>query len=160
MPRTKTIPQIRKELAAQERRLAALQARRRTVAGQLQRLDSEIASLGGETPVVRPGPARKVRKKAAKKKAHRIRKVAKKAVKRPVKKATRRARGARGKPLTQYLAEALSKAKAGMRARDLTAAVLKAGYVTKDRNFKQTVAKTLGTDRRFTRVRLGVYKLA
>ena len=123
-------------------------------------MDSEIASLGGEAPVARPGPARKVRKKAAKKRTRRIHKVAKKAVKRRVKKAVRRARGARGKPLTQYLAEALSKAKAGMRARDLTAAVLNAGYVTRDKNFKQAVAATLGTDKRFKRVSRGVYTLA
>jgi len=47
-----------------------------------------------------------------------------------------------------------------MRARDLADAVLKAGYVTKDKNFYNTVAKTLGKDKRFKRVGRGLYKLA
>ena len=153
MAKTKTIAEIRRALAAQEKRLAKLQARRSKIAAKLQRVESEIASLSGEPAAARPGRPKKARKKVAKKKARRVvRKVAKKAVGRP--------KQTRGKPLTQYLAQALSRSKAGMRAKDLTTAVLKAGYVTKDKNFKQTVAKSLGTDKRFKRVSRGVYVLA
>ena len=99
----------------------------------------------------------KVAKKVAKKDV-------KKAVKRTVKKVAKRAakRAGRGgkKPLAQYLAEALGKARTGMRAMNLADAVLKAGYSTKDKNFKQTVAGTLSTNNRFERVSRGVYKLA
>ena len=160
MPKTKTIAQLRRQLALQERRLARLTTRRGTLARQLRRVDREIASLAGGP--AKPGPRRKDRKKVAKKKAKKKarKKIAKKAVRKTVKKATRRARERGGKPLAQYLTEVLSKTKAGMRARDLTAAVLNAGYVTRDKNFKQTVAATLGTDKRFKRVSRGVYKLA
>jgi len=57
--------------------------------------------------------------------------------------------------------EVLAKAKAGkMRAMHLADAVVEAGYVTRDRNFKNTVAKTLAKDKRFKRVGRGMYKLA
>jgi len=101
--------------------------------------------------------AKKLRKKAAKKAT---KQAAKRAVKKTVKKAAKKAgRGAK-KPLAQYLAEALGKARTGMRAMNLADAVLKAGYSTKDKNFKQTVASTLATNGRFERVGRGVYKLA
>ena len=151
MPRTKTIAQLRKELAAQERRLARLTTRRGTLARQLQRVESEIASLVGGP--AKPGPRRKARKKVAKKKA-------KKKVRKKVAKRAKQAVGrAVTKPLSQYLLEALGKARKPMRATHVSDAVLKAGYVTVDKHFKKTVAKALGRDKRFKRVSVGVYKL-
>ena len=85
---------------------------------------------------------------------------AKKVAKKAVEKAKRPVGRAVTKPLSQYLVEALKKADMPSRAAQLSDAVLKAGYVTKDKNFKQTEASTLGSDKRFQRVRRGVYKLA
>ena len=109
--------------------------------------------------------AKKTLKKAAKKASKKaVKKAGKKAgkrtVKKAVKKAARKVAGGGKKPLAQYLVEALSKASAGMRAMNLAEAALKAGYSTKDKNFKQTVAGMLSTDGRFERVSRGVYKLA
>ena len=95
------------------------------------------------------GSRKKVAKKAAKK-------TAKKAAKKAATKVGRRKK----KPLAQYLAEALSKAGTSMRAMDLANAVLKAGYPTRDKNFKQTVASALAVGKRFSRIDRGVYKLA
>jgi hypothetical protein len=47
-----------------------------------------------------------------------------------------------------------------LHARDLSDAVLAAGYRTKDKTFRQSVATALSTDKRFRRVRRGIYKLA
>ena len=149
MPRSKTIAELRRQLAAQEGRLGKLQARRQGLSRQLERVDREIASLGGDVGAAKPRAARKVAKKAVTRGRKKVAKEAERAVGRAV-----------AKPLSMFLAEALGKAREGQRAKDLAAAVLKAGYVTKDKNFKQTVASLLGTDKRFTRVSRGIYKLA
>ena len=47
-----------------------------------------------------------------------------------------------------------------MMAKDVTAAVLKAGYPTKSKDFYGIVAATLREDPSFTKVRRGVYRLA
>ena len=109
--------------------------------------------------------AKKSRKKVAKKAAKQptkkaAKKTVKKAGKKTAKKAARKAAGGGKKPLAQYLAEALAASSAGMRAMDLADAVLKAGYSTQDKNFRQTVARALAVDKRFSRVDRGVYKLA
>jgi len=127
----------------------------------LERLDGEIASLGGEVAAPK---ARKVRKRAAKKKARRARKATGRAVTKVRRKAAKKAKRAVGravrKPLGLYLVQALGKAGKTLRALELASAVLKAGYVTTDKNFKQTVASTLAADKRFERVSRGVYTLA
>ena len=89
-----------------------------------------------------------------------VKKSRKKVAKKASKKATTKVGRGVKKPLAQCLAEALSKPGAAMRAMELAAAVLKAGYSTQDKNFKQTVAGMLSTTDRFERVSRGVYKLA
>jgi len=143
MPRVRSIVAIRKELAAKERQLEKLQARRGAVAAKLEAVDRQIHALGGEVPARVGRPRKKPAVRVAR------------APRAP------RARGARvGKPLTEFIKEVLAKAPAGMKAKSVTAAVLKAGYPTKDRNFGQTVAKTLAKNPAFRRVRRGVYKSA
>jgi len=159
MPKTKTIVELRSELLAKQKQLSKLRKQRKGLAADLGALDKKISSLTG-------GPAAKPRKKAAKKKATR-RKAAKKAVKKPAKKARRRKvvkagrpKVVKQKPLVAYLAEAIRKAKGKVQAKDLAAAVLKAGYATKDKSFKATVAKTLAKNKQFKRVGRGLYVLA
>ena len=48
MPKTKTIAELRRELATKERALQTLTARRSKLARQLSAVDREIAKLGGE----------------------------------------------------------------------------------------------------------------
>lgn len=159
MPKIKTIAELRRELLAKEKQLSKLRKQREKLAARLRGLDKQISGLAGE-------PAAKPRRKAAKKRA--IRRItAKKAAKRPVKNArtgkvvkARRRKVVKQRPLVDYLTEAMRKAKGKMRAKDLAAAVVKAGYVTKDKGFKATVAKTLAKNKPFKRVGRGLYVLA
>ena len=159
----KTIAELNRELTARKKQVAKLRSQRAVLAGRLSALDRQIAALtGGATP----GPKRRRKtKKAAKKVVRRARKAGKKVAKKgPAKKAAAPARRPVGravrKPLSAYLVEALKKGGSPMRAAQLSDAVVKAGYVTQDKNFKQTVASTLGTDARFQRVSRGIYKLS
>jgi len=143
--KTKSISELRKELKAKTSQLTGLNLRRSKLTARLAAVDRQIAVLTAE-------PVRRRRK----------RKVAKKAA-RKVKKALRAKPGRKGrvgKPLAEYIRGVLAKAKAGMRVMDVTAAVLRAGYRTRDKTFNQTVAKTLATDKRFRRVSHGIYKPA
>ncbi len=135
MPKTKSIAELSRALAAQQKRVAKLESERDKFASRAQALDRQIAALTGQAAPVR---ARAGRAKSAGK-----------------------AKASARKPLPQCLIEALTKAKGGkMRAMLLADAVVKAGYDTKDKHFKNTVAKTLAKDKRFKRVGRGMYKLA
>ena len=69
-------------------------------------------------------------------------------------------RRATGKPLTEYLQEALAGAKKGMRTTELVAAVTKAGYKSHSKNFYAVVAMGLRDTKIFKRLSRGVYGLA
>ncbi len=132
MPNTKSIAELSRALAAQQKRLAKLQSRRAKLLSDLQTIEKQIAALNGRDG--RKGPARP---------------------------ATGARRSRAKKALPAFLIEVLAKAKGGkMRAMHLADAVVEAGYVTRDKNFKNTVAKTLAKDKRFKRVGRGMYKLA
>jgi len=132
MPNTKSIAELSRALAAQQKRVAKLQSQRAKFLSDLQAIDKQIAALTGRAGV--KGPARP---------------------------ATGARRSRAKKALPACLIEALAKAKGTkMRAMHLADAVVEAGYVTRDRNFKNTVAKTLAKDKRFKRVGRGMYKLA
>ena len=148
MPRAKTIAQLRKELVVKERQLRRLVARRGKVATLLEQIDRRIAAVGGEAPP----SGRRRRKKATRRKLRRKPK--------PARKAKRRRRAAVRKPVVEYIKKVLRRAADGMRARDIAAAVRKAGYPTKSKDFYSIVATTLATDDRFKRISRGVYKLA
>lgn len=148
MPRIKSVTELREELAVKVRQLAELTAQRKTLARGLAALDKRIAALGGEAPPAKPRRRRKARR-------------GRKPGRRAAKKAARKVgRGYRAKPLVAYIAGALKKARKGMRARDVAAAVLKAGYPTSSKDFYHTVAKTLATEAGFQRVTRGVYAVA
>ncbi len=146
--KTKSIPELRKELKAKTKRLTALNLQRRKLATRLAAVERKIGTLTS-------GPQRRVRKRKARKKVTRKVRKGKKASR-----AKRGKRGRAGKPLAECIRGVLGKAKGGMRAKDVAAAVLKAGYRTKDKTFNKTVAKTLASDKRFKRVKRGVYKAA
>ena len=137
MPRIKTIAELRRELAAKQQQVRKLLSQRRKVVLKLAAIDKAIAALAGGATNAGPGRPKKARKKAQ-----------------------RRRKRPNVKPLAECLSGALAKAKGKMRAKELAAAVVKAGYVTKDKSFNQTVAKTLGKDKRFKRVGRGLYVLA
>jgi len=129
MPKTKSIAELERELASQQKRVDKLEARRAKLAASLEAVDREIAALTGRSGF---GPARVKRAGA----------------------------GAGRRSLTSCLSAVLAKADGAMRAMDLADAVVKAGYVTRDKNFKNTVAKTLAKEKQFRRVGRGMYKLA
>jgi hypothetical protein len=137
MPRTRTLAQLESEL------LEKLRSIRDEVASQLANLDHRIEALSGKAAVVRRG-GRRGRGPGRPK---------------VIRRGGRVVGGVPGKPLKAFLVEALQ-AGGSMRALDLTKAVLDAGYKTHDRNFRQTVASALASDRRFRRVRRGIYKLS
>ncbi len=73
--------------------------------------------------------------------------------------AGRKPRRRRGKPLADYIANVLKKSGKPMRTKDIAAAVRKAGYKSKSKDFYNIVATTLRDDR-FKRVSRGSYTLA
>jgi len=133
--RIRSIEELRQELEAREKELAGLRSQRTRLVRELAALDDRIARLVGEE--LQPK-----RKRAGKKKVRRKRK------------------RAGGKPLNQYIEEVLSKAKGAMRTTDIMNAVTKAGYRSTSKRFYYVVARTLRVDKRFRRVRPGLYKLA
>ncbi len=134
MPKTRSIAELSRALAAQQKRVAKLKSQRAKLCASLQAVDKQIAALTGQAS---PSLARAAS---------------------PGKRAGKP--GAR-KSLPVCLVGLLAKAKGGkMRAMHMADAVVKTGYVTKDKHFKNTVAKTLAKDKRFKRVGRGMYKLA
>ena len=158
MPKTRSIAEIQEELAAKKSQIAELQGRREKLIASLEDLDRQIDSLSGGA-VTGPARRRKARKKVAKKKARRGRRAAKRVVKKATKK-VKRAAGRTDKSLVAYIREVLAEAGDGVRAKDITAAVLKAGYPTKSKDFYGIVATTLRDKKNFSRLGRGVYKLA
>ena len=63
-------------------------------------------------------------------------------------------------PLAQFVQDVLAKAGTSMQSKDVSHAVLRAGYKTKDKSFKATVSQILSKGPQFKRVSRGVYKLA
>ncbi|OPX24536.1 MAG: hypothetical protein B1H04_01860 [Planctomycetales bacterium 4484_123] len=130
----KSISQLRSELAAKERQLATLRARRTRLAKELQSVERRIAVLEGQ-PASRRGGKKVTRKRVVR-------------------------RRATGKPLAAYISQVLAKAKNGLSVTQVVKAVTAAGYKSHSKDFYAIVAKTLLTDERFQRVKRGVYKLA
>ena len=132
MPKTMTIAELRAALAAKERQLAKLQAKRTGLAKQLGEIDQQIATLGGTG---RRGPR-----------------------KAPTKPVARRTMPKNVKPLIDYAKDVLAGAKDGMRVKDVMAAVQKAGYKTHSKDFYGQVAVML-RDKAFRKLGRGVYTL-
>jgi hypothetical protein len=133
MPRIRTIAELRRALANSEKQLATLAEQRKKAATALSAIDRKIAALSGAAVGAPPT------KKAAKK--------------------TRKVGRHRGKPLAEYIADVLGKARGGVRVKDIVKAVVESGYHTKSKDFYNSVAATLTADKRFDRTGRGVYKL-
>ena len=140
-PRVKSIEDLRRELQARENQLGKLEARRQKLLKRLGRVDREIAAAGGEA---RTGNGRRRGRPPGK----------------PGKPGRPgRRRRATGTPLPQYIQQVLAKCSEGMRAKDIAAAVTKAGYKSHSKDFYGIVAATLRDESAFKRVSRGVYKL-
>ncbi|MCG3179322.1 MAG: hypothetical protein BIFFINMI_01656 [Phycisphaerae bacterium] len=139
------IADLEAALAAKNRQLSALRAERTQVVGRLAAIDREIARLAGVRtgkPGRKPGPAPKAKAKA-------------------VKGGRRAARGPRaGNTLGNKLHEILSAAGKPMRLLDVLEAVRKSDYPTKSKYLRSQVSQTLSRDKRFRKVRRGVYRTA
>lgn len=142
----KTVQELRRELKAKMRSLAKLRAQRRKLVTRAAALDRKIGAIAGA-----PAPKRKKRKKA-------LRKRKKKVIRKRGKKAPKRGRGPRGKSLVASIADVLAAKKDGMRTKEVAAAVQKAGYKTKSKDFYGIVSATLRTPK-FKRIKRGVYTL-
>ena len=126
-----SVDDLKKEISRRQRKLPTLIAARDT----LNRLIAELECLGSVKPVAirRRKPGR--------------RKAARKAMK-----------PARAGSLSSTLAEAL-KTKGELTIPEAAEAVLAAGYMSKSKDFGNLVSMTLSKDKRFRRVRRGVYAL-
>ncbi len=133
MPTTRSIADLRRELAAKESQMAKLRAQRDKVAKQLAGLDRQIAALGGEA-----APARKPARKRAPKDR------------------TRAARSTRS--LGDVLAEVLGN-KGNVKVAQAAKLALEAGYKSKSAQFGNIVSQTLSVDKRFKKISRGVYVL-
>ncbi len=132
MPKTKTIVELRRELASKEGKLKTLTDRRSKLAVQLAAADREIAKLGGEGAPGKKGgakPATKRRKKAKNKQS-----------------------------LADVLASVL-KGKMGIRVAEAAKLALTAGYKSASNQFANIVSQALSADKRFKKVSRGVYAL-
>lgn len=142
MARVRTIEDLRRELQVRERQLGKLQTKRDRLLIQLNRIDRQIAGMGGEVvaaPKVRRGrPAG-----------------------RPAAADGRRGRRRRatGRPLTEFIRDVLAKASEGMRAKDIAEQVQKGGYKSHSKDFYGIVAATLRDTKNFKRLSRGIYKL-
>lgn len=134
MPRTRTIAELRAELAASEKQLAKLQAQREKLAKQTDRLDRDIAILSGGGRRARGRAATKARGPRRRKMPRNV------------------------KPLIEYVKEGLAKVGAGMRVKDITSAVQTAGYRTFSKDFYGQVAVAV-QDKAFRKLGRGVYTL-
>jgi uncharacterized coiled-coil protein SlyX len=134
MPRTRTIQELRAELAAREKQVAKLQAQRQRLARQLDQLGREMAAMSGGQ---RRAPAKVGRKAAAQRRRKLPRNV---------------------KPLVEYIRDALAGAEGGMRVKDVMVAVRKAGYKTFSKEFYGQVAAAV-REGPFAKVSRGVYRL-
>jgi septal ring factor EnvC (AmiA/AmiB activator) len=131
--KTRSIQEIQKELEAKQKQVASLRAKRNKLSSQLATVEKQISRLTGGAPAKRAAKPRRGKKA--------------------------RRRRARGKPLVAYIEEVLAGHPKGMRAKDVAAAVAKAGYKSRSKDFYNIVAATL-RDKRFKRLSRGVYALA
>ena len=132
MPKTKTIAELRQQLALKERQLKALTARRTKIAAQLSAVDREIAQLGGKA-----APVKKTKKKIVRKRRKR----------------------ARNKQNLVDVLEAVLKGKKGVKVSDVVKLVRAAGYKSTAKQFGNIVSQTLTSNKRFKKVSRGVYAL-
>lgn len=155
--RVKSIEELRQELADRQAELAHFESRREQLAKQLAALDKGIAVLTGESA---PALGRKRGKKKARRKAKAtIQTKGKRG--RPTKKQVKRTKRATNtKSLAEYIADALAGKERGVSAKEITAAVQKAGYKTKSKAFGVVVRVLLSKDKRFKNVGPGMFTLA
>ena len=133
MRKKMTIAELRRTLAARERQVARLLARRGKLAKRLAAVDRDIEALGGKVPKA-TRPKGRVAKRGARRLPRNV------------------------KPLPEYIKDVLAKSKAGMRVKDVEAAVKAAGYKTSSKHFYGSVAVVL-REGPFVKVSRGVYKL-
>lgn len=130
MAKTRTIEDLRKELATKERLLEKLHARRDELTSQLKDVDKQIAALAGKRTRGQTQP------------------------KKPGKKAKRSA----GKhSLGDVLANVL-KDKGSVKVADAARMAIAAGYKTRSTQFGNIVSATLANDDRFSKVGRGLFK--
>jgi len=139
MAKSKSVAELRKELAVKERQLDRLKAKRSKMAGELERLDKAIARLSGKPAAGgKSGRKKRTTKKRAKKKRRR----------RPKNKAG----------LADTLAQVL-KGKEAVSIDQAVDLVRKAGYKSKSKNLRGLIRQRLSGDDRFKSVGRGVYAL-
>lgn len=152
-PKTKTIAELRNELAARETEVAALRKERGAILARLAAIDKQIARLSGKARRGRkPGPKRGKKAKVAKK-------AVKKTAKKAVNKAPRARKRATGRPLGEYLVDVLKAAGSPLRIKDIAPAVAKAGYQSASKDFYGIVATALRENKAIQKVSRGIYKL-
>lgn len=137
MPKTKTITQLQKELAAKQTLVKRLLSRRSVLDTQLAAVDRQIAALTGA------GGAAKAKKTRAGKKKTTKRKV-------------RRAKNKQS--LADVLVQVL-KGEKGVKIPVAVKLVLAAGYKSTSKQFQAIVNQTLLRDKRFRKVARGQYAL-
>jgi hypothetical protein len=126
-----SVEDLKREIRRRQRKLATLIAARDALNCRI----AELEALGGTKP------AAVARKKAGRRKA-----------------ARRAMRPARAGSLSSTLAKAL-KAKGKVTVAEAAEAALAAGYKSKSKDFANIVSMALSKDKRFRRVRRGVYAL-
>jgi hypothetical protein len=134
-----SIRELRRRLEAQERAVASLMLKRGKLAGQLAKIDKQIAAASGPAEATPTTPALGRSSAAAPAPRPRGRVV--------------------GKPLVDCLVSALKAAPKGRRVKEVVAAVTKAGYRSASKDFYGIVATALREGKPFRKISRGVYAL-
>ena len=132
MPRTKTIAELRRELAAKEGKLETLMDRQSKLTVQLSAIDREIGALEGGGVRGKKGGARP---------------------------APRRRKMVRNKQSLADVLASVLKGKRGVKAAEAAKLARAAGYRSASNQFANIVTQALSADERFKKVSLGVYAM-
>ena len=149
-PKTLSIEELRQQLGDR------LVAERDALLAQAAAIDGQIAALSGvvpAAPVVRRGrPGRKPGRPPGRKPGR--------PPKTPAGGNGRRRSRAGGRPLVDYIVDALKGLRGGMRVKDIMTACAKAGYRSASKDFYNIVAATVRDETRFRKLSRGIYTLA
>lgn len=135
MAKVVSIAALEAALAQKRRQLESLASERVALVRQLEKVDQRIALLRGNQPKVAPAPQAKVQ--APK----------------------RRRRKSGGEPLSGVVARVLKEAGRPLSVKEITEAVLAAGYKTTSKDFGSVVAQYVYGGRALQRVGRGLYTL-
>ena len=151
-----SIADLEKLLIAKKESLTALQKERKELVARLAQVDTQIQNVQGRREA---GRAKKVVSAPAKPAVPVAKKAKPKKARRQMHAPAKRASTGQEKSLPETIIEVLSKSEKPQRAKEITEAVLAAGYKTKSKKPSLLVRNALYGDDRVTRAGRGLFQM-